>query len=351
MKISKEDIEAIDKSNMWQLLVDFPNQLELYTKLLAQDKKPKFSKFIISGMGGSAIGGDLLRTYICDYLQIPVEIVVNRTYSLPACVDDSWCFIASSYSGNTEETLAAAEEAKQRNMFRVMISSGGEIARIAKEDKLCYVKLPDGFPPRTALGYSFSALLTSFLHLTDISKRKSDWIINSFVELKFAIKERTSQYSNFENYQNPAMSVAKLIHKTTPLIYASPLTEVAANRWKGQIQENAKMFAFGSVIPEMNHNEINTFGNITDPSQYSALFMTDKDDGMQIAKRSRICCDIIKEKGLITYQLASDFEKPLHRLIDLIVLGDWVSYYMAIFNNQDPTPIDLIIDMKERLKV
>lgn len=342
----------IDKTNMHKILYDFSEQILHAIEIIEKTQfqlDSKINKFIILGMGGSAIGGDLLRSYLKELDGVRhIQIIVNRNYEIPDFIDQSWCAIASSYSGGTEETISAYEQVKFKTNNIIVIASGGELEKLANNDGYPIIKIPKGFMPRCALGYSFFCLLKFFVKSGVFGETNNiDKDIKSVVEI---LNEKRILYSNISE-NNLAYELARKIKGKIPIIYSNDrILDVVNLRWRAQIQENAKNLAFGAFLPEMNHNEINSWQYPEHlMKNFIILLLKDKNDHPQIKRRFAAIREIFNEIGIEVIELESTCDNLLARQFDLIYLGDWVSYWLAILNGIDPTPIPLISKLKEIL--
>jgi len=341
-------IQRYDKSNFRQLLIDFPKQVEdavrIGKKFSPPNKRLHINNIVVSGLGGSAIGGDLLRSYLTGEITIP--FVVNRHYCLPEFVDGRTLVVISSYSGNTEETIAAHADAKKRKARVLCISSNGETAQMAKKFKQPLITIPKGYPPRAALGYSFFPMLMAFTKMKLIKPREAD-----LKETILMLKKKSKEYGVLSD-KNPAFQLAKQLFMKLPIVYtAAERFDVVNLRWRGQIAENAKQLAFGHVLPEMNHNELVGWKVLRRMMEEDmvVLFLRDKFDHERVQLRMNITKDIVNQYASKVIEVHSEGKSLLTRLFSLIYLGDWVSYYLAILNGVDPTPVKVIDYLKNEL--
>ena len=343
-----EDIQLVDRSNYFRLLVEFPQQVEEAVQI-ARAAEVKLSvrgiqKIVITGLGGSAISGDLLRSYLADQIRIP--IFVNRHYSLPEFVGKNTLVFVSSYSGNTEETTAAHRQATKRAAKIVCISSDGETASMANRYRQPLIMIPRGLPPRAALGYSFFPMLITLNKLRLVKVNQSAW--KETVSLLKALSER---YRNVDSMHNVAIDLATRLKNRLPVVYSATERFDSVNlRWRGQLAENAKVLAFGNVLPEMNHNELvgwrvlkNLMKNI------AVVILRDKGDHRRVQKRMDITNDIVGEFAAYVTEVQSEGDSVLARMFSLIYLGDWVSFYLAVLNGVDPTPVKVVDYLKLQL--
>ncbi|MEE9190819.1 MAG: bifunctional phosphoglucose/phosphomannose isomerase, partial [Candidatus Neomarinimicrobiota bacterium] len=264
-------------NKMYEMIYRFPEQMEK-AENIGKQYSPRnnysgIKKILFAGMGGSAIGGDLIRVLIQDDLMIP--LIVIRDYFLPKWADESTLVLCSSYSGNTEETLSIYSSAKEKNCRVAGISTGGELSSSLIADGFDFIKIPTGYQPRAALGLSFIPILYLLNKMQLISGNILSEISNSIAR----IYEKRELYSQPEEI-NPTYHLAKDINGKIPVMIGSALkTEVIARRWKGQFCENSKIVAFHNELPEMNHNEVEGWGNITDFTKYfSLIWLVDNDD-------------------------------------------------------------------------
>ncbi|MDI3481333.1 MAG: glucose/mannose-6-phosphate isomerase [Tepidanaerobacteraceae bacterium] len=343
-------IKNLDKSGMLDLIHNLPETGERAVNIARDSIKGlrfhNIMNVVVTGLGGSAIGGDLLRMLCQNHSIIP--IMVNRDYTLPAFVDEKTLVIASSYSGNTEETLAAYQEALKRKAKILVITTGGELKKKALADEVPVITIPAGMPPRAALGYSFFPLLV-VLEEQGIIPKKHFKIEESINLLKEARKQ--FHYETPES-ENPAKLLARKLHKKLPVIYGvAGITEVVAVRWKGQFNENSKHPAFFNVFPELNHNEIMGYEGDRDLlSKMEIVILRSPDEMDRIKKRIEITKSLIEGVVSGITEVWPQGESPLERMLYLIIFGDYVSAYLAVLNQKDPTEIDYINSLKERMK-
>ncbi|MFK7846457.1 MAG: bifunctional phosphoglucose/phosphomannose isomerase [Rhodothermales bacterium] len=343
------DISRIDKDGMYDLVKGFPNQWKEGRQIaeavdLNVDLSTK-NQVVVVGMGGSAIAGDLVRCFAID--QSPVPISVVRNYELPASVDEHSVVIASSFSGNTEETLSAFQQALDRKATIICISSGGRVSELAAEHNLPIVKIPGGMPPRAALGYSLSVLMVVSSKLGLVQLSDTDW-----AESEALLDEQTATYSNPEG-SHQAIEVAQALSQRFPFVYSSTgMMETVNLRWRGQFQENAKKLAVGNVYPELNHNEIMAWEFANGKTMHGNLgvvVLRDEADHSRVQHRMDVTRKLLSEKAGYWVEINSRGSSKLARMMSMINLGDWVSLYLAYLRDVDPTPIGLIDKLKSEL--
>jgi len=329
--------------------LDFPLQLNTGTDLadmtdLSSIVKDRIRNVVLLGMGGSAIGGDLNRSYLIDRLKVP--FMINRSYDLPEYVDSHSLVLVSSYSGNTEETLSGFVQAIERKAQVISISSSGKVEELSKRYDFPLVTIPSGLPPRASLGLSFSAILKIFSKLNMIDNH--DGIIKESMRLLSANLEK---YRMENTTDNPAKQIARKLHKKLPIIYTEDrYWDAVGLRLKGQICENAKTLAYTSALPEMNHNELVGWDMIDEYKDFLvAVFIMDESIHPKVRYRMEFVIDHIRKLGVETVIIKPESKELLAKILEIIQLSDFISYYMAILNNIDPEPIAIINDLKNRL--
>lgn len=325
--------------DMLELIRSLPDQIrEALGYEISEIKKPE--RIFICGMGGSAIAGDIAKMLVPD-LTIPVEVI--RDYYLPPYARQRDLLIASSYSGNTEETLAAFEDARRKGLSLFAISSGGKLMEMAERFRIPCVKIPEGYPPRAALGYLLTTVILLFKKL------------NIIPEETFANFEKLPDFLSelrpiFEKEDSIAVDIATKFYHRIPVIYSSSKILPVALRWKAQINENAKAFCHTMEFPEMNHNEIN---GIKNPRMRCedlwVLFLVDPNENPRIKLRYEITKDLIQESIQGYTFVAPEGSNFVERTLYFVYLGDYVSYFLAKFYKEDPIAIPRITELKRRL--
>jgi len=338
-----------DKTGFKQLLLNFHKQIDSADGIVKKAKlkidASKINNILYLGMGGSAIAGDLLNDVFFNDLKVPLYVI--RSYSIPNFCNEHTLVITSSYSGDTEETLSAANSAMETGAQVIAITSGGEMGKIAKKNKWSLLELPSGFPPRQALGLTFFSLY-KILGQTKL--------VESYIEDLSGLKEFV--YHEIEKHDITkhgghvlAQELAKKIHNKIPVIYSSaPHLSVVSKRWQNQLHENSKSLAFCNVLPEMNHNEI--VGWEMDPKvskSLIAIFLENQSVVPRIKERIELSKTIIKKQDIEVVDIYSSGNTILEKVFSLIILGDWVSYYLALLNEKDPIDIKTIDFLKQEL--
>lgn len=339
----KTHIKNYDSRNQHRVLINSYKQIEFAWDdqiVAAPELSENIDNIIVAGMGGSAISAGLLNCFLMNELKVP--LIVASDYSLPAFANEKTLVVISSYSGNTEETVSCFKDAMDRKCKIVALSTGGWTYDFASDNDLYWLKLQDGFQPRFALGVSFFSLLKILQTLRFIPDQ------NNYVnEIKNLWKNKGIEYSAEGNI---ALKYAEALIGFIPIVYTSAGFESVGYRLKCQFNENSKLHAFNNIYPELNHNEIVGWESFSD-KQFNAkvISIVDADYHPQILKRIGITNEFISQKGVEIITLKSNEENIKVRIMDLIYLGDWITYYLSILRAYDPSEIDYILEMKKRL--
>lgn len=330
---------------------EFPSQLQtgwdIGSRLAFSRDLKSFRHIIFAGMGGSAIAGDLI--YALSRNQNPIPFIVNRGYGLPYWAGPETLFIASSYSGNTEETLSATTQAVQKNCTLVCITSGGKLAEIADEKKCPLFVLPKGYPPRGALGFSLGVLLNLFGKMV-FGSTDGEKMLEA-IRFCGSFGQRWGDPKHPDNF--PFASAERLAGKIPILYTGADLTEPVGFRWKTQFNENSKTHAYCSPLPEMNHNEIISWKNMDGTRTFyphlAAVLLRTAEEHPRTAMRMEISKELILKNGGACLEISAEGGTSLERMLYLIHYGDWVSLYLALLYGADPTEIDNINYLKNKL--
>ncbi len=337
-------VNKYDPENQFKVLVDTHKQVEFAwnNKInLSSLKGKEFNSVVVTGLGGSAISADLMQNFLSDELKVPY--LVNRNYNLPSFVNENSLLIVSSYSGNTEETVEVFSAAVKRGCSVVCISTGGKVEKIAAENNIPVVEVQPGLQPRYALGLSFFSLLKILQELNIIANQ--DEVVNKII----ALWKKNGE--EFAKDGNTAFNYAQDLIGFIPTIYSvSDKTSAVGYRLKCQFNENSKLHAFSNNIPELNHNEIIGWETYSEKQYLTKVInILDPDYHPQIKKRFQISSELIAGKNVEIINLVSNQNEFKLRLMDLVYLGDWITYYTAILRGFDPTEIDNIHILKKRL--
>jgi glucose/mannose-6-phosphate isomerase len=299
----------------------------------------------VGAMGGSAISADLTADLFAD--QLPHPLLTVRDYTWPAWVDRHAMALLSSYSGNTEETLALYDEATARGIPRVALSTGGELARRCERDGVTVVGLPGGSPPRAAMFASW-VRVTALVHALG-------WVGDPHPAWRRAVHrlretERVLGLDAAES-ANPAKRLARSIAGRPVLIYAgSRLLRAVGTRFLQQLNENAKVSGHSALVPELNHNEIVGWEKPGPALRGAAvLLLHDAEDAIEVRDRLELTAEYVRSQGAEVHSLKAGEGERLVRLAELVQLGDYLSLYLAFLNGVDPTPIASIDAFKRQL--
>jgi len=347
---NREIISKLDVSKMLDLISNLPDQCHeaygLGKKAGISKLDRKIDNIVFAGLGGSAIGADIIRVYLQNELKLPV--VVSRNYTLPGFVGKNTLLFCSSYSGNTEETLSSFEDGLKRGASIITMGSGGKLKELSVKNGFKHITIPPGFPPRTALGYMSITVLAVLAGLGLISDKEKEVreVYSTLVELRD--KEIGVDVGS---EKNTSKKLAAAIFGKYCIVYgASDTTEAVSIRWKGQFAENSKSLSSSHVLPEMNHNEIVGWefpkGLLKD---LKVIMLRDKDDHPRTQKRMDTSKTIIEKSGAEIFELERKQGGLLARVFSLVYIGDFVSFYLAILNGIDPTPVKAVDYLKAQL--
>jgi len=328
----------------WSLAEQCAEAWSLSQQVALPDRSRPVRQIIVTGLGGSAIGGDLLRVF-CGPL-LPVPVIVNRDYTLPRYAGEDTLVFAVSYSGNTEETLSAYDEAKSRGAAVVAVTTGGKLGAKAEADGFPVVRVPQGIAPRSATGYLFIPLLGVLERMGLLEGMQSE--VEGLVAHLQKLREQYGPANPAD--ANPAKDLAGKLYRRLPVVWgASGTTEVAAMRWKGQINENAKAPAYWNVFPELNHNEIvglEQAENVLGLAWF--VFLRDPADHPRVKTRMDITRQLLSRAAGCT-EVAASGPNRLARIYSLIYLGDYTSLYLAALCGINPGPVKVIDFLKTAL--
>jgi glucose/mannose-6-phosphate isomerase len=349
--VNLDDITVHDKydtAGMRGQLHGFPRQcLMAWQQASAFSLPPDYGeidKILILGMGGSAIGGGLLRSFAAD-LSRPL-IFVNREYSLPPFVDEKTLVITSSYSGNTEETLTAFKQALQRNCKKLAMTTGGSLQKMAEAAGVPVFRIEHVSPPRAALGYGLLPLI-AFLCQLGFLPDMEQLVRNSAAIID---KKLQSWGEDVLEEKNLAKALARQLRGRIVVIYGAGILSEVAHRWATQLNENSKAWAFHQSFPELNHNALVGYEFPAELARHiSVVLLRSPNLHPRILMRYGITMEILQSRG-ISYHVAEDSaEDSLSCMLSMVFLGDWVSYYLAILYEIDPTPVRVIEGLKQKL--
>jgi len=305
----------------------------------------KVSRVVVLGMGGSAIGGDLVGNLVASEAKLP--ILVHRDYNLPAFIDSQTLVIASSYSGMTEETLSSFEQALETDSKKLVITTGGKLKVMAEEGKVPVFSFDYRSQPRAAVPFSFLPILGFLQRLGFINDKSAD--VAETVEVLQELSQRINEGVSLS--QNPAKQLANKLRRHLPIIYGADILSEVAHRWKTQLNENSKAWASYEVFPELNHNAV--VGYQFPPeltSKIVVVLLQSAHLPKRIQLRYQLTCHLLRQ-AKVSYQIVDgEGTSPLSQMMSLVLFGDYTSYYLAILYKIDPSPVKAIDYLKEQLK-
>ena len=317
---------------MKEFIENFAKQFEYEPAIENKENWYKAKKFLLCGMGGSHLQGDILQM-----LNPTLDFLVYSDYGLPENIGKGRLIIASSYSGNTEETISAFKEAQAQGFPLVVSSVGGKLIELAKEHNVPYVQIPDtGIQPRSALGYTLKALLK----------------LTGEEDLLVEIKKLAQSFSS-ATFEQEGKELAQKLSSKIPVIYSSRKNESIAYNWKIKFNESAKIPSFLNVFPELNHNEMTGFDVIGATKELSGklviLLLKDANDHPRIQKRMEVLLRLYKERGIQVEVKEFVGENLQERIFSSLVLADWTAWYTAKEYGTEPEEVPMIEEFKKRI--
>ncbi len=340
--------QQLDTSGMLNHLHEFPEQCErAWEKVLKFDLSREYSrtdKVIILGMGGSAIGGEIVRRLALAESQIPVW--VYRDYGLPPFVDEDTLVIASSYSGNTEETLSAFTESLKTPAKKLVLTSGGKLKYLAEKEGIPIFRIDYQAPPRVAFPHSFIPLVGIFQKLGLLRDKSTN------LQEALQILNRLSRdlIETTPHVSNPSKQLATKLWGHVAIIYGAEILSEVAQRWKTQLNENSKTWAFFELFPELNHNAV--VGYEFPPQVKERIFVILLHSSLLHIRsqlRYEATAKLLAKAGISHELVEAAGANALAQVMSLVLFGDYVSFYLAILNRIDPTPEDSIDFVKRYL--
>jgi glucose/mannose-6-phosphate isomerase len=339
-------IKEIDKSDMLLFCVDaakhYQAAAEAAKKISLNYSKPE--NIIVAGMGGSAIGGELLKDWVRGKVQVPIE--VSRAYSLPAYANEKSLVLVVSYSGETEETLSSFLDAVRRGCMVFCVSSGGSLLGFAERLGVPFFRVTVGFAPRAALPYLFVPLLVVLERVGVVSGVSEEF--SEAVEVLGRVCGECAPEKPVK--ENAAKGLAVGVAGSVPVIYGFDVFRAVAQRFKTQFNENAKVPAKWEYFSEVDHNEVvgwERAGSLA--GCFSAIFIRDKGEAEAIRSRIEITKGLMPEETKL-FEVWSRGKSALARMLSVVCVGDFVSVYLALLRGVDPTPVKTISLLKAKVK-
>ncbi len=317
---------------MYEAIKNFNKQFLYEPEIKNQENFVKKSGLVVIGMGGSALAPLLLKTWKPE-----LDIIIHRDYGLPEFLGDfiDKLVILSSYSGNTEEVVDAFKKAKAENLNMAIISTGGKLLSLAKENNVPYIELPNtGIQPRLALGLSIKAFL-KFIGEEDELKKTS----------------ALATTLNPSDYENDGKMLAQKIKNHIPVIYSSNNNSSIIYNWKIKLNETGKIPAFHNVFPELNHNEMTGF-DIKDStrelsSKFHFIILKDEKDNPEILKRMTVLEKLFKDRNFQVEEIELMGKDTWHKIFSSLVLADWTAYYTALEYGLEPEQVPMVEEFKK----
>jgi glucose/mannose-6-phosphate isomerase len=333
------EVRATDHSNQLDDVLALPEHLPDALWRIESAKLEAFDAaggLVVCGMGGSAIGGDLAAVAFGSRLSRPLDTV--RSYELPSFTLPDRAVLCSSYSGDTEETIACYEAASALGARRIVATNGGELAAEARRDGVPVIGLPAGLQPRSAVGYLFT-VAAEVAALVGAAPGIRTEIDSSAAHLRDAS----------DGLAELAAQLAERLEGSIPVIYGADLTVPAAVRWKTQVNENAKLPAFAAELPEADHNEIAGWEGAAEAGRLSAVFLEDRDQHPRVRQRFELTAKLVEGDAGAVARVETEGESRTERLLWAVMLGDLLSLHLAARRGVDPSRIEAIERLKDEL--
>lgn len=341
-------LPELDKSKIFDAIDSQPAQLRLnFADEMANDVTPSWGKgidsVVFAGMGGSALGAEVIKNWLGHRLSVP--LVITKGYHLPGFVNEHTLAIISSYSGNTEETLSSLDQAEKLNAQIAVMTAGGKLLDVAKQKKYLTLKLPKVSQPRFSVMAATKALACL---LGDMGLAGEIDLRRESIEAADFLDEEKANWSLDAGSKNQAKEIALKLKNIVPIIYSGPSLASTGYKWKIDINENAKQMAFYNIFPELNHNEYQgwIFPKL---KQVQAVCLQSSFDTNRIKKRMQVTRQIIGKYGYEPIEVETRGRTLIEHIFWAIMLGDYVSSYLAILNGVDPTPVELVEKLKKEL--
>ncbi|HUD06007.1 MAG TPA: bifunctional phosphoglucose/phosphomannose isomerase [Candidatus Saccharimonadales bacterium] len=326
-----QDALGISEKQSQQLKVEFD----------INAKQTTVNNVVLAGMGGSALAGLITQ----KWLDLPVPMEIVRDYTLPAYVSDATLFIASSYSGNTEETLHALVEAEAKGANIIIIASDGELTKFAQDKGYPTLKLPVGYQPRYATLFTLKALAKIF-DSYNLSNKATDLLVS---RQEFIDQTAAKLRPDVPTKENKAKQIALELVGKSIVVYSGPLLYPVAYKWKINFNEDAKHLAWVNQYPEFNHNEFLGWTKQPVDKPYAVIDLRSNLDIEHIRKRFELTEKLLSGLRPSPIVVSAEGSNLLDQLLWTLVLGDFVSLYLALLNGINPTPVDMIEEFKHEL--
>ena len=343
--LDRATIDALDSGHMLADILAMPEQLgDALWRVESAAIEPIDTPggLIVAGMGGSAMGGTLARAALADHASRPLLGACG--YGLPSWTTPDTTVLCASYSGNTEETLACFESAGALGARRIVVTSGGLLAELARSTGVPVIPIPAGFEPRAAIAY----LLVSALEVAALCGAGPRLAAEIDVTASH-LETLAAQWGPDAGEDSPPKALARALQGSVPVIAGAGLTASVAYRWKTQINENASLPAFAAELPELDHNEIAGWMGADPLGPFSAIFLDDCDSHPRLRRRIELTEQFVAPHAKFTGVVATRGESALERVCSLVLFGDLLSCYLAALNGTDPTAAPPLEELKQLL--
>lgn len=335
-----------DPSDALGVAANVPMQIEAEVNVENADNDARqINNIVVAGMGGSALAALVVKSWLSSRLNVPFE--VSRTYDLPSYVSSNTLFIASSYSGNTEETLSCLDQATNVDAQVAVIAAGGKLLEIASQKNMSFVKLPANMQPRMAVNYNLKALVALLINFGLLQRNVLDELTSEYSWLETESKKWLPATPTSENY---AKQLAMLIAGKTPIFYGGSITAPVAYKFKISMNENGKNVAVWNEYPEVSHNEFLGWSSHPVEKPFAIFDIVSSFEHPQILRRFELTDKLLSGKRPKTNRIELKGNSLLAQLLWGGLLADFVGIYLGILNGVDPTQVDLIDKLKKELK-
>lgn len=345
---NQELYPRLDPSGLRQRLLDFPDQCRRAWREASEFPLSldlgRCKQVLVTGMGGSAIGGDLLADLASTSPSVPV--IVIRSYRIPYALDQDTLVLSCSYSGNTEETLATFQQASSQGATIIAVSSGGALGREAQARSLPFFRIGYEGEPRSALGYSFivPAVLLAKLGLLDTEGIGFEEAFAAVDSLVPTLRE------DVPLSDNPAKQLAQALHNRLIVVYGSGIYSGVSRRWKTQFNENSKVPAYFESLPEAHHNAVVGLSLPDEVKELTtALMLEPYEISPPMARRYEVTRELLDRDSIPHHTIKGMAGSPLAQMLTTTLVGDYTSYYLAILQGVDPSPVNSIAYIRERM--
>lgn len=344
------NLESIDKQHIFDVINAEPNQLrQNYADTLREDITKQdgvgIKNIILVGMGGSALAGSVAHNWLSPRLMVPFELIKGQ--NLPEYANQNSLVIISSYSGNTQETILAFVRAIRLNTRVIVMTNGGELLELAKKAGVTILQLPKISQPRLSM---FAGLKALACVLQDTELVSGGDLRRELIDTANHLDTQKLLWGPDRVGDNQAKSIAQKLHSKPVVIYSSPLLESAGYKWKIDINETAKQMAFCDTFTELNHNEMQGW-KFPVEKDFASIVLNSEFESAEIENRIKLTKVALSDYGYSPNTIQATGQNHIQQLLGIILLGDYVSAYLAILNGVDPTPVDIIENFKKKLEM